>query len=123
MQMRADFKSYVKPSLYKEFEKLCEANSKDFYSSGCITTAHIVMSDLMGHTFEGAFREKKVTPKEAWENGMEQCAGHSGMSAVMTATIIAKYSPRGDEFKNWCIKDNVVMVDWRPAKKKTRVRK
>ena len=97
---------------------MCAINSKHFYSSGCVTTAHIVMSELMQHTFKAPFKQKKITPNEAWADGMKQNSGHSGMSAALTALIIAEYSPRGGEFKEWCMKNNVVWVDWKPIKKK-----
>ena len=106
-----DYKKYVKKELWKQFEKQCKVNSLDFYSSGIVTSTHIVMENLMAHTFKGVWKKKKVSVKEAWEEGIKN-HGHSGMSAAITATIIAKYSPRGEEFKKWCIKDNVVMVDW-----------
>ena len=107
-----DYQKYVKKELWKEFEKQCKKNSLDFYSCGCILTAHLVMEDLVGHKLKGICKEKKVTPKEAWESAMSQTDYHSGFSAAITATIIAKYSPRGDEFKNWCKKDDIVMVNW-----------
>jgi hypothetical protein len=98
----SDCKNYVKLDLLADFKKMCEINSKDFYSCGCVQSAHLCMIQLV----------KGDTPKEAWEHCMKD-AGHSGMSAAITATIIAKYSLRGDEFKKWCIKDDVVMVDWK----------
>ena len=109
-----ELKEYVKPNLVKKFEKFCEKNSKDFYSCGCILTAHIVMKALMRHKDKeiGLFKPIKLTPKESWEKGMRVCPEHSGASAAVTATIIARYSPRGEEFKKWCIKDDVVMVNW-----------
>lgn len=59
----------------------------------------------------------KVSPKEAWENAMKQGDYHSGMSAAMTASMIAKFSIRGEEFKEWCIESDAVMVDWKVKKK------
>ena len=115
MTTEKEYKKYVKKELWTKFKKHCELNSLDFYSSGCILTAHLVMEYLMQHEpygEVGEIRADKVTPKEAWERAIEQTSYHSGMSAAMTATIIAKYSPRGDEFKKWCIKDDVVMVNW-----------
>lgn len=106
------YKNYVKPELIKDFEKHCKINCLDFYGCGCVLTAHLVMGDLMQHTFKGVWTEKKVTPKEAWEDAMD-CSDHSGMSAAMTAATIAKFSPRGKEFKEWCIKDEPVMVNWK----------
>jgi hypothetical protein len=106
------YKDYIKKELEKEFKEICHKNSLDFYSCGCLLTAHLVMNDLMAHTYEGVWKQDKCTPKEAWENAFKQFDGHSGMSAAMTATIIAKYSPRGEEFKAWCKKDEVVMVKW-----------
>lgn len=111
------YKNYVKPELIKEFEKMCRKNSLDFYSSGCMTSAHIIMHDLMKHThvienkMYGRIEHKKVSPKEAWESGMRN-TGHSGASAAMTALTVAKFSLRGDEFKEWCKKENIVMVKW-----------
>ena len=110
--MEKSYKDYVKPELIKKFEKLCEINSKDFYSCGTILTAHLVMEALMQHTFKGIWKKDKATSKEAWEDALKQTDYHSGMSAAITATMIAKFSPRGEEFKNWCIKDDVVMVGW-----------
>jgi len=106
------YKDYIKKELFRDFVKTCNANSKDFYGSGCISTAHCVMESLMAHTYKDVWKEPKVTPKEAWDKAMET-SGHSGMSAAITATIIARFSPRGEEFKKWCIKDDVVMVNWK----------
>ena len=112
------YKEYVKPELIEEFEKHCKINSLDFYSSGCITSAHIIMRVLMEHTHVikneryGTIMHKKVSPKEAWESGMRNM-GHSGASASMVAMIVARFSPRGEEFKEWCKKDDVVMVKWK----------
>ena len=111
--MDADsYEHYVKPELLVDFKESCHVNSTDFYSSGCVTTAHIVMKDLMQHELEGIWKGDKLTPKECWENGMRGNPGHSGASAAMTAIMIAKFSPRGEEFKKWCIKDDVVWVKW-----------
>lgn len=104
--MEETYKNYVKKELLKEFEKTCKQNSLDFYSCGCILTAHIVMRDLMAHTFKGVWKDKKMTPKEAWESAMEQTDYHSGFSAAMTANIIATFSVRGNEFKKWWNKYN-----------------
>ncbi len=107
-----NYKEYVKPELIKEFEKHCKANSLDFYSNGCILTAHMVMEKLMQHKSNSICKRDKVTPKEAWEDTMKQTDYHSGMSAAFTATVIAKYSLRGEEFKKWCVESDAVMVDW-----------
>lgn len=107
-----EYKEYVKLGLIKEFEKMCKKNSLDFYSSGCVLTAHLVMEDLMKHKVKGELKEKKVSVEEAWFDAMDQNGYHSGMSAAITATIIARFSPRGEEFKRWCKKNDVVMVNW-----------
>lgn len=106
------YKNYVKKNLIKQFEKQCKKNCLDFYSCGCILTAHLVMKDLMQHKEKDPICKKKINPKEAWEHSMKETPYHSGMSAAMTAVMIAKYSLRGDEFREWCIKDDVVMVKW-----------
>ena len=108
-----EYEKYVEKKLYKEFEKMCKINSLDFYSCGCILTAHLVLDYLMRHIDTGGVMEEKATPKEAWDDAMKQTDYHSGYSAAFTASIIARYSPRGEEFKKWCIKDNVVMVNWK----------
>ena len=108
--------SYVKKGKWKKFTEVCEKNSLDFYSCGCILTAHLVMEKLMEHKERGPLKSKKSTPKEAWEYAMKQTPYHSGMSAAMTAIIIVEYSPRGEEFKEWCIKDDVVVVNWKGDK-------
>ncbi len=110
--MDITYKQYVKKDLWKDFVKMCRINSRDFYSAGCVTTAHLVMKDLMKHTYKGVWKERKVIPKVAWNDAMRQ-SSHSGMSAAITATIIAKFSPRGKEFRDWCIKEDIVMVDWK----------
>ena len=113
---KEEYKNYVKPELYDEFVEACKKNSLDFYSCGCILTAHLVLEGLMQHKIKNYSpvkdTEKKLTPKEAWESAMNQTRYHSGYSAAMTATMIAHFSPRGPEFKKWCIKDDVVMVNW-----------
>ena len=106
------YKDYVKKEMIEKFEKHCKVNCLDFYSCGCVLTAHLVLKDLMRHTFEGPIKEDKCSPKEAWDNAMEETPYHSGYSAGTTAIIVAVYSPRGDEFKEWCKKENIVMVKW-----------
>jgi hypothetical protein len=114
--MMKKYTKYVKKGLENKFAEMCKMNSLDFYSCGCVLTAHLVMEKLMQHAEKGVFHYEKVNPKEAWEHAMRQTPYHSGMSAAMTATIIARYSPRGEEFKEWCIKDEVVMVNWGDSK-------
>ena len=94
-----EYKNYVKKELLSEFKKHCETNSLDFYSCGCVLTAHLVMEDLMRHETKGDAKQDKVTPKEAWASGMEQTDYHSGFSAGCTAQIIIRFSPRGEEFQ------------------------
>ena len=106
------YKNYVTPKLQEQFVRDCFENCLDFYSCGCILTAHLVLQTLMQHTYKGVWKQKKVTPKEAWEDAMRETNYHSGASASMTAIMIARYSPRGDEFREWCKKDNPVMVKW-----------
>ncbi len=108
-----NYKNYVKKGLWNDFVKMCHNNSLEFYGCSCVLTAHLVMQDLMQHTYKGIWKEPECTPKEAWKSAFKQFGGHSGMSAAMTATIIAKYSPRGKEFVDWCKKDEVVMVNWK----------
>jgi hypothetical protein len=113
------YKHYVKKELWNEFVKTCHKNSLDFYSCGCLITAHLVMQDLMAHTYEDPWKEDKCTPQEAWESAMTQCGnGHSGMSAAMTACMIARYSPRGREFACWCNKNKIVDVNWKKKSRK-----
>jgi len=106
------YRDYVKRGLHKKFVELCHNNSLDFYSCGCILTAHLVLKRLMSHTFQGFWKEKKYTPKQAWDDAMQQTDYHSGASAAGTAIMVAQYSPRGEEFKQWCKKSEVVMVKW-----------
>jgi hypothetical protein len=113
MMEQVTYKHYVKKNLWKEFVKNCQQNCLDFYGCGCVLTAHLVMEDLMQHTYTDVWKKKKCTPKEAWESAFSQFNGHSGMSAAITATVIARYSPRGKEFAKWCEKNNIVMVNWK----------
>jgi len=94
--------NYIKKGTEKNFQKVIDTN-KDFYGGGCVQTAITVMKSLMN---------KKLSVEECWHKALKN-SGHSGMSAAITATIIAHYSPRGNEFKRWCIKNNEVMVDWK----------
>jgi len=96
-----DYQKYVKKELWKEFEKHCKVNSLDFYSCGCVLTAHLVMKDLMRHDTKEEVRQDKVTPEEAWKSAMEQTPYHSGFSAGCTAWVITRFSPRGEEFQKW----------------------
>ena len=107
------YKDYVIEEKQKDFIKECETNSTDFYSCGCVFTSHLVLRSLMQHTYDSIWKRPKITPKKAWIKAMEETNYHSGASAAMTAIMIAKYSPRGNEFKDWCIKNEVVMVDWK----------
>ena len=111
--MTKDYQKYVKEKLWKEFEEHCKMNSLDFYSCGCVLTAHLVMESLMQHEKykdekigEACIRADKVTPKEAWKSAMEQTSYHSGFSATCTAQIIVRFSPRGEEFKEWWKKEH-----------------
>ena len=98
---------YVKKGQEKVMKNYIDKNT-DFYGGSIVNTAIFVMKKLM---------DKKFTPKQAWKEGMEKYNGHSGMSAAYTATMVVNLSPRGEEFKNWCIKDNVVWVDWKDKQK------
>lgn len=111
-----DYQRYVKKGLWKDFEKMCKINSTDFYSSGCVTSTHIILEKLSYLQKDDILKRKKMSCKEAWELGIKNY-GHSGMSAAITATIVYKYSPRGEEFKKWCKKNDIVMVDWGDDKK------
>ena len=117
MGLDTELDEYIKPELVKEFKKFAAMNSTDFYSSGCVTSALLIMEELMEHKFHSKWKTKKCTPKEAWDAGMHAVPGHSGMSAAMVAVTVAKYSPRGKEFENWCKKNDVVMVNWNGKKK------
>jgi hypothetical protein len=106
------YKDYVKKGKWKTFVDTCHKNSIDFYGCGTVLTAHLVMRNLMKHKFKGVWREPKQTPKEAWELAFKETPFHSGMSAACVAVMVARYSPRGDEFKEWCKLNDVVMVAW-----------
>lgn len=106
------YKDYVIKEKLEDFKKMCKKNCLDFYSCGCILTAHLVLEELMQHTYPCVWRGQKTTPKDAWESAMRQTNYHSGASAAITATIVARYSPRGNEFREWCKKEKSVMVKW-----------
>lgn len=106
------YHDYVKKDMLDKFVQECKCNSLDFYSCGCILTAHLVLQALMGHTFKGFWNQKRVTPKQAWESAIKETPYHSGASAAASAIIVARYSPRGEEFKQWCKKSQVVWVKW-----------
>jgi len=95
------YKNYVKPELQKEFVNCCHENSLDFYSCGCILTAHLVLEELMQHTYNGAWKKEKISVKKAWQDAMKQTNYHSGCSASFTAGIVSYFSPRGKEFQQW----------------------
>jgi len=101
MSKEYTYKDYVKKGLWSEFKRMCEKNSLDFYGCGCVLTAHLVLKNLMGHTFKGTWKQIKVSPKDAWNSAMEQTDYHSGASVGMTVSIIFYFSPRGKEFKKW----------------------
>ena len=95
---------YIKKGLEKQFKEQCNKN-KDAYGKSVIDTAKVIMERLM---------DKMATPKSAWYYGLKQFPHtHSIMSAAYVAITIAQYSPRGDEFKRWCKKDDVVNVNWK----------
>ncbi len=105
-----DYEKYVKKELWIEFKKHCKVNSLDFYSCGCILTAHLVLEDLMRHISKKGSDcvGIKMSPKEAWDSAMTQTNYHSGFSAQCTAQIIIMFSPRGEEFKKWWKKENEI---------------
>ena len=100
------YKHYVKKGLWTEFRKVCENNSKDFYGCGIVLSTHFILKDLMQHTYEDVWKEDKVTPKEAFDHGMNSVPIHSGSSAEYTASMVSHFSPRGEEFKVWWDKEN-----------------
>ena len=108
MEIGKEYEQYVKKELIKEFEKMCKKNSLDFYSCGCVLTAHLCMSTLMNNKI-GILDKKKLNPKMAWERAISQTPYHSGMSANMTKQMIIRYSKRGKEFKEWC--DNLEKME------------
>jgi hypothetical protein len=99
--MGPTYKDYVIKEKQAEFVKHCKENCLDFYSCGCILTAHLVMQKLMQHTYEGVWRREEVSPKNAWNDAMKQTNYHSGCSAGFTASIVSHFSPRGKEFQEW----------------------
>ncbi len=112
--MGDDYKQYVKKGLLVKFKNHCQMNSLDFYSCGCILTAHLVMESLMRHEKHNdskmpnhlKIQETKMSPKEAWKSAMSSTPYHSGFSAQCTAQVISMFSPRGEEFKKWWKKEN-----------------
>jgi hypothetical protein len=94
---------YIKKGMNKVMQSWIDKN-KDSYGKSVVDTAIFIMKMLMN---------KKLTPKEAWDMGHKEYPVHSIMSASCCALIIANLSPRGNEFKKWCIKDDVVMVNWK----------
>jgi len=109
MKQEKEYKKYVKREVWNDFEKFCKINSTDGYSKSVLTSAKQIMKKLMQHEGNGS-KLKKLTPKKAWEEGLGD--EHSAMSASITAVTVAQFSPRGEEFKRWCIKKDIVMVDW-----------
>jgi hypothetical protein len=104
--MRKDptYKDYVKKDRIKDFKKMCFKNSLDFYSAGVITTAHMIMYDLMRHRFKKpwrSFQGKKISCKEAHDSAFNSMQFHSGCSASCVDFIVENYSPRGLEYKRW----------------------
>lgn len=117
-EKRADdptYRDYVKPEMHGAFKKMCHDNSEDFYSCGIILSMHLVLKNLMQHKFTGVLGGDKMSPKEAWEDGLKD-VGHSGMSASCVAVNVSHFSPRADEFVRWCIENDIVMVDWKKYK-------
>lgn len=100
-QTEPTFRDYVLPPKWGAFIEHCKTNALDVYSSGIITTAHLVLSKLMQHTFKESYKGAKQTPEEAWGYAMKQHPGHSGYSASAVACVVIEFSPRGKEFKKW----------------------
>lgn len=98
------YKKYVKRELIKGFEKLCRIQSLDSIGCSCLLSLHYALEDLMKHTYD-SFEKKKITPRKAWENAMENVPVHSGATAEAVARAVVKYSPRGEEFRKWYIKE------------------
>jgi len=105
------YHDYVKPNMAEHFKKKCHDNSEDFYSCGILLSAHLVLKNLMQHNFKGVWKGDKMSPKEAWEDGLKD-VGHSGASASYVAIVVSHFSPRADEFVRWCMENAVVSVDW-----------
>ena len=87
----------------KDFEKTKNCN-RDTYSRGIYNTASLIIEFL---------DEKNMEPKDAWYKGMLRFPGHSGASAACVAITVVKFSKHGEDFKNWCIKDKIVHVEWK----------
>lgn len=96
------YKKYVKSELIKKFEKLCKTQSLDSVGCSCLLSLHYALEGLMKHTYD-SFEKRKLTPKEAWEEAMNNVPVHSGVTADAVAGAIVKYSPRGEEFKTWYV--------------------
>jgi len=96
-----DYKIYVIKEKLKEFKKMCRQNSLDFYSCGCVLTAHLCMHELMRHKLPYTLNKTKANPKEAWDKAMKQTPFHSGTSAEFARHIVEEFSIRNKEFKEW----------------------
>lgn len=112
-----EYQKYVKEELWKEFEKHCKTNSLEFYGCGCVLTAHLVMSNLVGD--EGStLKTVPLKPKDAWNRAMEQTPYHSGFSAGCTAQIVSQFCVKGEEFRKWWNLDNQIRDEGEKANEK-----
>ncbi len=83
--------------------KIAVNKNKDSYGASVMDTAYYIMKEL----------SKGATPKEAHDKGFKDDNTHSGMSAAYVAVTVARYSPRGEEWKSWARNGDKFMVDWK----------
>lgn len=76
--------------------------NEDPYGKSVVDTADFIMKRLM----------KGDSPSDAWDKGMKEFPVHSGASASYVAVSVVNFCSRGREFRDWCIKNDVVMVKW-----------
>jgi len=110
---RIYYSKYVKPELTVSWSKYVEHNTGDKTGDYIILTSLTMMINLMRHTFDGVHRGTKLTPKQAWNLTINSIPKTTPGVKALAAIDVAYYSMRGVEFRQWCIDNDIVKVDWK----------
>ena len=97
----------IKKGLKREYKNYVKINSNHFYSKAVIDYTEKV-GDLL---------DKGLEPKEAFWTGVKD-SGITGFQSGCIASAIARFHPRGEEFRKWWNLDTQIKDEGEKANKK-----
>lgn len=99
------WKTYVRKDRWKDFEKVCENNSKDPYCIACLMGLHQVLRYLeWGDCFPPIRELPKLTPKQAMDKGIKSTEGYGisfSQANYIVQDVVRFAKTRGKEFQEW----------------------